>query len=54
MSLALPGWQTSTLATSTMTRDAERLTVTTQLDAFHDSVRLHALTSAHQFSWDRE
>jgi hypothetical protein len=52
VSLARPGWNTRTRATSTMTCDAERFIVTTTLDAFEDGVRVHARTYTHQFPRD--
>ena len=52
VSLARPGWSTRTCATSTMTCDAERFTVTTALDAFEDDVRVHARTYTHHFPRD--
>jgi putative CocE/NonD family hydrolase len=52
VSLARPGWNTQTRASSTMTCDAERFTVTTTLDAFHNGVRIHARTFTHQFPRD--
>ena len=53
VSLARPGWgETRTRATSTMTCDAERFTVTTTIDAFHDGVRVHARAYTHQFPRD--
>jgi hypothetical protein len=52
VSLARPGWNTRTQATSTMTCDAERFIVTTTLDAFEDSVRVHARTYTHEFPRD--
>ncbi len=52
VSLARAGWNTRTRATSTMTCDRERFTVTTTLDAFEDNVRVHARTHTHQFPRD--
>ena len=52
VSLARPGWNTRTVATSTMTCDAERFTVTTRIDAFHDNVRIHARSYTHEFPRD--
>ena len=52
VSLARPGWNTRTRATSTMTCDAERFVVTTTLDAFEDNVRVHARTYTHRFPRD--
>ena len=52
VSLARAGWNTRTVATSTMTCDGERFTVTTGLDAFEDSVRIRARTFTHQFPRD--
>jgi uncharacterized protein len=52
VSLARPGWTTRTVATSTMTCDAERFTVTTSLEAFADDVRIHARTHVHHFPRD--
>ena len=52
VSLARPGWNTRTVATSTMTCDAERFTVTTTIDAFHDNVRIHARSYTHEFPRD--
>jgi uncharacterized protein len=52
VSLHRPGWNTRTVATSTMTCDAERFTVTTTLDAFEDSTRIRARTFTHQFPRD--
>jgi uncharacterized protein len=51
-SLTRAGWNTRTLATSTITCDRERFTVTTKLDAFEDNVRVHARTHTHQFPRD--
>jgi predicted acyl esterase len=51
-SLARPGWNTRTEATSTITCDRERFTVTTKLDAFEDNVRVHARTHTFQFPRD--
>jgi uncharacterized protein len=47
-----PGWHTRTEATSTMTCDRDRFTVTTALDAFDDGVRVHAATHVHHFPRD--
>jgi hypothetical protein len=52
VSLTRPGWSTRTLATSTMTCDAERFIVTTTLQAFEDNVRAHARTYTHEFPRD--
>jgi putative CocE/NonD family hydrolase len=52
VSLARPGWNTRICAVSTMTCDAERFIVTTTLDAFEDSVRVHARTYTHEFPRD--
>jgi uncharacterized protein len=52
VSLARPGWNTRTEATSMMTCEAECFTVTTTLDAFSDGVRVHARTYTHQFPRD--
>jgi len=52
VSLARPGWNTRTVATSTMTSDAERFLVTTTLDAFDENVRIHARTYTHHFPRD--
>jgi uncharacterized protein len=52
VSLVRPGWNTRTVATSTMTCDAERFTVTTTLDAFEGSTRIRARTFTHQFPRD--
>ncbi len=52
VSLARPGWKTRTVATSTMTCDAEQFIVTTALDAFEDNVRIHARTFTHRFPRD--
>ncbi len=52
VSLARRGWNTRTVATSTMTCDAERFLVTTALDAFEDDVRVHARTFTHRFPRD--
>jgi putative CocE/NonD family hydrolase len=49
VSLARPGWNTRIVAMSTMTCDAERFIVTTTLDAFEGSARVHARTYTHQF-----
>lgn len=51
-SLARPGWNCRVAATTTMTSDAERFIVTTTLDAFHDSVRVHGRTFTHHFPRD--
>ena len=50
--LSAPGWSTRTEATSTMTCDRDRFTVTTALDAFEDGVRVHAATHVHHFPRD--
>ncbi len=53
VTLARPGWgQTRTRARSTMTCDAERFTVTSAIDAFHDGVRIHARRYTHEFPRD--
>jgi putative CocE/NonD family hydrolase len=52
VSLARPGWNTRTVATSTMTCDAEQFVVTTTLDAFEDNVRIHACTHTHHIPRD--
>jgi putative CocE/NonD family hydrolase len=52
VSLARPGWNTRVAATSTMTCDADRFTVTTTLDAFEDNVRVHAAAYTHRFPRD--
>ena len=52
VSLARAGWNTRTVATSTMTSDAERFLVTTTLDAFDDGVRVYAHTYTHKFPRD--
>ncbi|MGO9883935.1 MAG: CocE/NonD family hydrolase [Solirubrobacteraceae bacterium] len=53
VSLARPGWgQMLTRTSSTMTCDAERFTVTSTIDAFHDGVRIHARSYTHQFLRD--
>jgi hypothetical protein len=52
VSLARAGWNTRTVATSTMTSDAEHFLVTTALDAFDDGVRVYAHTYTHQFPRD--
>jgi putative CocE/NonD family hydrolase len=52
VSLSRPGWTTRVRATSTMTCDAEQFTVTTMLEAFEDSVRVHGRTHAHRFPRD--
>ncbi len=52
VTLSRPGWHTRTLATSTMTCDAEHFLVTTTLDAFDDHVRIHARTHTHRFGRD--
>jgi hypothetical protein len=53
VSLARPGWgETRTRASSTMTSDAERFTVTSTIDAFHDGVRIHARSHTHHFPRD--
>ena len=52
VSLARPGWDTRTVAASTMTCEAERFIVTTSLEGFQDGVRVHARTYAHHFSRD--
>jgi uncharacterized protein len=53
VSLARPGWgQMLTRASSTMTCGAERFTVTSTIDAFHDGVRIYARTYTHQFPRD--
>lgn len=52
VTLDRPGWSTRTEATSTMTCDHDRFTVTTALDAFEDGVRVHAATHVHHFPRD--
>ncbi len=52
VSLARPGWNTRTLASSTMTCEADRFIVTTTIDAFEDGVRVHARAYTHQFPRD--
>jgi putative CocE/NonD family hydrolase len=52
VTLDRPGWNTRTEATSTMTCDRDRFTVTTALDAFEDGVRVHAATHVHHFPRD--
>ena len=52
VTLERPGWSTRTEATSTMTCDRDRFTVTTALDAFEDGVRVHAATHVHHFPRD--
>lgn len=52
VSLARPGWNTRTRATSTMTSDAERFVVTSTLEAFEGPVRVHARTWTHRFPRD--
>jgi putative CocE/NonD family hydrolase len=52
VSLARPGWSTSTRATSTMTCDAEHFLVTSTLEAFEGDVRVHARTWTHRFPRD--
>ena len=48
VSLARPGFNTRTVAGSTMTCDAEHFIVTTTLDAFEENVRVHASTYTHR------
>jgi uncharacterized protein len=52
VSLARPGWNSRTVASSTITCDAERFIVTSTLDAFEDGVRIHARAYTHQFRRD--
>ena len=52
VSLARPGWNTRTLASATMTCDAERFTVTSVLDAFEDNVRVYTRSWTHEFPRD--
>jgi hypothetical protein len=52
VSLARPGWNTRTRATSTMTCDAERFLVTSTLEAFDGNARVHARTWTHRFPRD--
>jgi putative CocE/NonD family hydrolase len=52
VSLARPGWNSRTKATTTMTCDVNRFLVTTTLDAFEDDVRVYARTYTHQFPRD--
>jgi hypothetical protein len=52
VSLARPGWNTRTRATSTMTCDAHRYVVTSTLEAFEGAVRVHAHTWTHHFARD--
>jgi hypothetical protein len=52
VSLARPGWNVRTRATSTMTSDAEWFVVTSTLEAFEGAVRVHARTWTHRFPRD--
>jgi putative CocE/NonD family hydrolase len=52
VSLARPGWNTRTLASATMTCDAERFIVTSVLDAFEDNVRVYTRSWRHEFPRD--
>ncbi|MBV9537111.1 MAG: hypothetical protein JO321_17070, partial [Solirubrobacterales bacterium] len=52
VSLARPGWNVRTRATSTMTSDAERFVVTSTLEAFEGALRVHARTWTHRFPRD--
>jgi hypothetical protein len=52
VSLARPGWNVRTRATSTMTSDAEQFVVTSTLEAFEGTVRVHARTWTHRFPRD--
>ncbi|MBV8734914.1 MAG: hypothetical protein JO120_09060 [Solirubrobacterales bacterium] len=52
VSLARPGWNVRTRATSTMTSDAERFVVTSTLEAFEGTARVHARTWTHRFPRD--
>jgi hypothetical protein len=52
VTLDRPGWHTRTEATSTMTCERDRFTVTSALDAFDDGVRVHAATHVHHFPRD--
>ena len=52
VSLARPGWNVRTRATSTMTSDADQFVVTSALEAFEDTVRVHARTWTHRFRRD--
>jgi hypothetical protein len=52
VSLYRDGWRTRSEASSTMTGDREKFTVTTTLDAYEDDVRVHARTATHQFPRD--
>jgi putative CocE/NonD family hydrolase len=52
VTLARPGWNTRTRATSTITCDRDRFTVTSTLEAHADGVRIHARTYSHQFPRD--
>jgi putative CocE/NonD family hydrolase len=52
LSLARPGWNTRIGATSTMSCDAEWFLVTSTLEAFEGTVRVHARTWTHRFARD--
>ncbi len=52
VTLSRPGWATRIEATSTMTCDHDRFTVTSALDAFEDDVRVHAASHVHHFPRD--
>jgi uncharacterized protein len=52
VSISRPGWNTQVRASSTMTCEAHQFTVTTTLDAFEASVRVHARSYTHRFPRD--
>jgi putative CocE/NonD family hydrolase len=52
VSLARPGWNVRTRATSTMTSDADQFVVTSTLEAFEGTGRVHARTWTHRFRRD--
>ena len=47
-----PGWHTRVQATSRMTCDATSFTVTSELDAYEDNVRIRTRTWTHRFERD--
>jgi hypothetical protein len=52
VSLARPGWNVRTRATSTMTSNVEQFVVTSTLEAFEGPVRVHARTWTHRIPRD--
>ncbi len=52
VTLARPGWNVRSEASSTMTSDRETFIVTTALEAYEDDVRVHARSVTHRFPRD--